>query len=100
MVLIIWLLICLVIQNINAIVTDLFIRGRKLNFSLLLHNISLISTHYFITDSQTKKNFCKLHLIMSLQNLWILQKITAKPYYFLIVDATLALNGKNILERL
>ena len=53
----------------NPIVTELFIRGRKLNISLLFNtqscfpvpkNLRLNSTHYF----QTSKNFNKLHLII------------------------------------
>ena len=34
--LIIWLLICLEIKKLNPIVTELFIRGRKLNISMIL----------------------------------------------------------------
>ena len=50
----IWLLICLVTKKVNPIVTDLFIRGRKLNISLVFitesyfavpNNIRLDSTH-------------------------------------------------------
>ena len=40
--LIIWLLICLEIKKLNPIVTELFIRGRKLNISMiLLRNLRL-----------------------------------------------------------
>ena len=34
--LITWLLICLEIKKLNPIVTELFIRGRKLNISMIL----------------------------------------------------------------
>ena len=40
--LMIWLLICLEIKKLNPIVTELFIRGRKLNISMiLLRNLRL-----------------------------------------------------------
>ena len=57
----------------NATVTELFIRGRKLNIYLVFitqsyfavpKNISLNSMHYFILKFQTKENFNKLHLII------------------------------------
>ena len=64
-------------KNLNPIVTELFIRGRNLNISLvLLRNLILL---------------CK--------------KCTAKPYSFLVIDATLASDNssrfrKNLLERI
>ena len=51
------LLICLVIVKLNLIVTEVFIKGRKLNISIVFitqsyfaapKNIKLNSTHYFI----------------------------------------------------
>ena len=51
------LLICLVIVKLNLIVTEVFIKGRKLNISIVFitqsyfaapKNIRLNSTHYFI----------------------------------------------------
>ena len=60
----IWLLICLVIKTLNPIVTELFIRGRNLNISLLFimqtyfdvpKNVRLNSTHYFILKLPKKK---------------------------------------------
>ena len=51
------LLICLVIVKLNLIVTEVFIKGRKLNISIVFitqsyfaapKNIELNSTHYFI----------------------------------------------------
>ena len=50
-------------KNLNPIVTELFIRGRKLNRSLVFiaesyfvvpNNIRLSSTHYFIMKSPNK----------------------------------------------
>ena len=60
----IWLLRCLEIKKPNAIVTELFIRGRKLNIFLVFitesyfavsKNIRLYSTHY--TKKIPKKTF-------------------------------------------
>ena len=42
--LIIWLLICLLITTINTIVTELFIKGRKLNINLIFVTQSYSST--------------------------------------------------------
>ena len=58
-------------KKLNTIVTKLFIRGRKLNISLVFitqsyfaapKNIRLNSAHYSI--KQTNENFNKLHLII------------------------------------
>ena len=61
-------------KKLNLIVTELFIRGRKLNIYLVFitqfyfavpKNIRLNSTHYFIMKiKQTNENFNKLHLII------------------------------------
>ena len=60
-------------KKLNPIITELFIRGRKLNISLVFitqssfavpKNIRLNSSHYFIMILQTKDNFNKLHLII------------------------------------
>ena len=60
-------------KKLNPIVTELFIRGRKLNISLVFitqssfavpKNIRLNSSHYFIMILQTKDNLNKLHLII------------------------------------
>ena len=51
-------------KNLNSIVTELFIRGRKLNISLpfitqydfaVPKNIRLNSTHYFVMKTQNKR---------------------------------------------
>ena len=60
-------------KKLNPIITELFIRGRKLNISLVFitqssfavpKNIRLNSSHYFIMILQTKDNLNKLHLII------------------------------------
>ena len=56
-------------KKLNSIVTELFIRGRKLNISLVfitqsyfkvLKDVRLTSTHFFIMKIRNKKNFSKL----------------------------------------
>ena len=57
-------------KKLNPIVTELFIRGRKLDIYLFIaqsyfaipKNIRLNSTNYFIVKIQTNKSFNKLHL--------------------------------------
>ena len=60
-------------NKLNPIITELFIRGRKLNITLVFitqssfavpKNIRLNSSHYFIMILQTKDNFNKLRLII------------------------------------
>ena len=63
-------------EKLNPIVTKLFIRGRKLNISLVFitqfyfavpKNVRLNSRHCFIMkipSKQTNKNFNKSHLII------------------------------------
>ena len=60
-------------KKLNSIVTELFIRGRKLNISLVFimqshfavpQNIRLNSMHYFITKIANKRELNKLHLII------------------------------------
>ena len=69
-------------KKLNTIVTELFIRYRKLNISLvfipqscfaLLKNIRLNFTHYFIMKIPKKGSFNILHLIIH-------QILTAKLY--------------------
>ena len=56
--------------KLNSIVTELFIRGRKINISFVFitqsdfkvpKDVRLNTTHFFITKFQTKENFHKLH---------------------------------------
>ena len=57
-------------EKLNPIVTELFIRGRKLNISIVFITQSyfktpkvfrLNSTHFLSSKFQIKKNFNKLH---------------------------------------
>ena len=102
----------------NPIVTELFIRGRKLDISLVFiaqsyfvvpRNIILNSTHYFIMKIPNKQELQQIAFNQSsdidfqdFMNLY--KKCTAKRYCFLVIDATLALGNllrfrKNLSER-
>ena len=113
------MLICLAIKKRNPVITELFIRDRKLNISLVFiiqsyfavpKDIRLNSKHHFImqiphksevkqiashNSSDTEfKDFMNLH-----------EKCTEKPYFFLVIDATLASENplrfrKNFIERI
>ena len=101
-------------KKLNAIVTELFIRGIKLNISFVFItqfyfampiNIRLNSTHYFITKNyfitillqkiQKKQELQRITLNNSSEidfkgfmNLY--KKFTAILYSFLVIDVTLA----------
>ena len=91
----------LINKKLNSVVTELFIRGRKLKVFLVFitqsyfavpKNIRLNSAHYFIMKISNK-------LYKSLQ------KCTAEPYFFSMIDATLASDNpscfrENLLERI
>ena len=56
-------------KKLNSVVTDLFIRGRKLNISLVFitqsyfkvpKDVRLNTTHFLSQKFQTKENFSKL----------------------------------------
>ena len=112
-----WLLICLVIKKLNPIVTELFIRGRKLNISLVFikqsyfalpKRIRLNSTHYFLMKipnirelQQIAFNYSSDIDFQDFMNPY--KKFTAEPYSFLVIDTTLPLDNsssfrKNLLE--
>ena len=60
----IWLLVCLVIKKLNPVVTESFIKRRRLNISLVFitqsyfafpKNIRQNSTHYFVMKIPNKR---------------------------------------------
>ena len=60
-------------KKLNSIVTELFIRGRKLNISLVFitqlyfkvpKDVRLNTTHFLLQKSQTQENFEKLQQII------------------------------------
>ena len=104
-------------KKLNPIVTESFIRGRKLNISLVFivqfyfavpKNIRLNSTDYFITKIRSKQKLQQIAFNHSsdidfqcFMNLY--KKCTAKPYSFLLIDTTLVSNSplrfrENLLE--
>ena len=106
-------------KKLNPIIIELFIRVRKQNISLVFitqsyfaapENIALNSTHYFIMKIPNKAQLEQVefnHLsdndFKNFINLY--KKCTAKPYSFLVIDATLRLDNplrfrKNLLKRI
>ena len=92
-------------KKLNPIVTELFIRGRKLNISPVF-----IIQSYFAVPKINKQELQQIAFNHSsdidfkdFMNLY--KKCTAKPYSFLVIDTTLASdnpsNFKNsLLERI
>ena len=106
-------------KKLNPIVTELFIRRKKLNVSLVFitqssfavpKNIRLNSTHYFVMKVPNKTELQQLAFnhssdidFQDLMNLY--KKCTAKPYSFLVIDTTLPSDNsscfrKNLSERI
>ena len=90
-------------KRLNPIVTELFIRGRKLNFSIVFitqsyfkvpKDVRLNSTHFFIKKIPNKRELQQIALNYSSDIdfkdfMKIYKKCTAEPYSFLVNDATL-----------
>ena len=106
-------------KKLNPIVTELFIRGRKLNISLVFitqsyfavpKNIRLNSTHYSVMKIPNKRELQQIvfnhssHIdFQDFMNLY--KKCTVKPYSFLVIDTTLTSDNplyfrKNLVERI
>ena len=104
-------------KKLNSIVTELFIRDRKLNISIVFitqsyfkvpKDVRLNSTNFFIMKIPNKRELHQIALIHSSDInfkdfIKIYKKCTAKPYYFLVIDITLPSNNplrfrKNLLE--
>ena len=88
-------------KKLNSIVTELFIRGRKLNISLVFitqsyfkvpKDVRLNSTHFFVLNKRKLQQIALNHSsdINSKDFIKIYKKCTAEPYSFLVNDATLA----------
>ena len=106
-------------NNLNPIVTELFIRGRKLNISIVFimqsyfkvpKDVRLNSTHFFIMKIPTKRELQQIALNHSSDIdfkdfMKIYKKCTAEPYSFLVNDTTLPSDdplrfGKNLLDNI
>ena len=98
----IWFFDVLDNNKLNPIVTELFIRGRKLNICLVFitqsyfavpKNIRLNSTHYSVMKIPNKRELQQIvfnhssHIdFQDFMNLY--KKCTAKPYSFLVIETT------------
>ena len=90
-------------KKLNLVVTELFIRGRKLNISLVFitqsyfkvpKDVRLNSTHFFIMKIPNKRELQQIALnhssdINSKDFIKIYKKFTSEPYSFLVNDVTL-----------
>ena len=94
-------------KKLNPVVTELFIRGRKLNISIVfitqlyliitqvLKDVRLNSTHFFIMKIPNKRGLQQIALNHSSDIDFkdftkIFKKYTAEPYSFLVNDTTLS----------
>ena len=91
-------------KKLNSIVTELFIRGRKLNISLVFitqsyfkvpKDVRLNTTHFFIAKIPNKRELQQIAInhssdINTKDFANIYRKCTAEPYSFLVNDTTLA----------
>ena len=106
-------------RKLNPIVNQSFFSGSKLNLSLVFiiilyfavpKNIRLYVTHYFIINIPNKEELQQIGFNHSKdidfkEFMNVYKNYTAKPYYFLVIDATLVSDNrsrfwKNLLERI
>ena len=94
-------------KKINSIVTKLFIRGRKLNISLVFitqsyfkvpKDVRLNTSHFFIAKIPNKRELQQIAInhssdINTKDFANIYRKCTSEPYSFLVDDTTLASNN-------
>ena len=94
-------------KKLNSVVTELFIRGRKLNISLVFitqsyfkvpKDVRLNTSHFFIAKIPNKRELQQIAInhssdISTKDFANIYRKCTAEPYSFLINDTTLASNN-------
>ena len=91
-------------KRLNSLVTELFIRGRKLNISLVFitksyfkvpKDVRLNTSHFFIAKIPNKRELQQIAInhssdINTKDFANIYRKCTAEPYSFLVNDTTLA----------
>ena len=91
-------------KKLNSIVTELFIRGRKLNISLVFitksyfkvpKDVRLNTTHFFIMKIPNKRELQQIAIdhssnINTKDFIKIYKKCTNEPYSFLVNDTTLS----------
>ena len=95
-------------KELNSIVTKLFIRGRKLNISLVFitqsyfkvpKDVRLNTTNFFIMKIPNKRELQQIAInhssdINTEEFIKIYRKCTDKPYSFLVIDTTLSSNNR------
>ena len=91
-------------KKLDSIVTELFIRGRKLNISLVFitqlyfkvpKDVRLNTTHFFIPKVPNKRELGDIAInhssdLSTKDFVSIYRECTAEPYAFLVIDTTLA----------
>ena len=106
-------------KKLNSIVTELFIRGRKLNISVVFitqsyfkipKDVRLNTTHFFIMKIPNKRELQQIAInhssdINTKDFAYIYRKCTAEPYSFFVNDTTLASDNplrfrKNLFEHI
>ena len=94
-------------KKLNSIVTELFIRCRKLNISLVFiiqsyfkvpKDVRKDSSHFFIMKIPNKRELQQIAInhssdINTKDFIEIYRKCTDKPYSFLVIDTTLPSNN-------
>ena len=94
-------------KKLNSIVTELFIRGRKINISLVFitqsyfkvrKDVRLNTIHFLISKIPNKRELQQIAInhssdINTKDFANIYRKCTAEPYSFLVNDTTLASNN-------
>ena len=89
-------------KKLNLIVTKLFIRGRKLNISLVFimqsyfkvpKDVRSNTTHFFMMEILNKRELQQIALNHSSHFSRIYKKYTDEPYLLLVNDTTLASNN-------
>ena len=96
-------------KKINPVVTELFIRDRKLNISLFFITQSYFAVakniHTFLHTRELQQIVFHLSSYIEFRDFTnFYKKCAAKPYYFLVIDATLTSDNplrfrKKLLER-
>ena len=91
-------------KRLDSIVTELFIRGKKLNISLVFitqsyfkvpKDVRLNTSHFFIAKIPNKRELQQIATnhssdISTKDFINIYRKCTGKPYSFLVIDTLLA----------
>ena len=101
-------------KKLDSIVTELFIRGRKLNISLVFitqsyfkvpKDVRLNTIYFFIWKIPNKRELQQIAInhssdINTKDFTNIYRKYTAEPYSFLVNDTTLASNNPSSFRKL